>query len=166
MRLSPAIVLFAAFLLCLGPTARAADDDLKKGDKVPNKAEKEASGAATAKIKKGTEEFKALTNNKNADIDFKQDNCHYMSKSLSDKVDALAKLVKEEWPTLKLRITAAWDEDGHGANSTHYEARGADLTTSDTDGKKLGRLARLAVKAGFDWVFYEDEAHVHVSVKK
>jgi len=34
------------------------------------------------------------------------------------------------------------------------------------DGTRLGRLAQLAVDAGLDWVYFENAAHVHVSVPK
>jgi hypothetical protein len=82
-------------------------------------------------------------------------------------LSVLALLVQRRWPKLKLRVTEAWDENReHGESSVHYEGRAADVTTSDTASDKLGPLARLAIDAGFDWVFFEDASHVHVSVRK
>jgi len=151
-----------------GMSAEAA---LKRGEKIPNQSEADTVGAATHQIKRGTEEFKALIRNGNADIVFKNeentDADRMMTPRLNEKVNALAALVKSEWPELSLRITEAWDENNeHSGNSTHYEARGADMTASDKEGSKLGRLARLAVNAGFDWVFFEDSKHIHASVSK
>jgi len=90
-----------------------------------------------------------------------------MTPRLKAKLDELADLVKKEWPSNKLRVTEGWDESNeHAANSTHYEGRAADITVSDQDNGKLGRLAQLASDAGFDWVWYENAVHVHVSVTK
>ena len=89
-----------------------------------------------------------------------------MTRRLKTRLDVLAGFVKAEWPGTILRVTEAWDEDDeHGANSVHYEGRAADLTTWPIDNSKLGRLGRLAVRAGFDWVFYENAAHIHVSLR-
>ena len=144
---------------------------LKLGQKVPNRSEDDVVGAATTVIKRGTPEFDALEKNENPDIVFKDEEKTgadlMMTARLKTGLDALAALVRKEWPDLKLRVTEAWDEDAeHRKNSIHYEARAADLTVSDRDRKKLGRLAQLAVDAGLDWVFYEDASHVHVSAKK
>ena len=146
------------------------NDDLTLHQHIPNKSETDASGAMTHKIRRTDPEFKRLVSNTNPLIVFKNEEHtgadRMMTPRLSDRLDKLATLVAAEWSGMKLRITEAWDEDNeHSGASLHYEGRAADLTTSPLDPGKLGRLARLAVNAGFDWVFYENNAHVHVSVK-
>jgi len=154
----------------LGLTA-LAEDDLELSEKVPNKAEKTVVGAASTIIRRGTPEFDALVSNQNADVVFKDEENtgadRMTTSKLAARVDALASLVRSEWTGVRLRVTEAWDENlEHGPRSIHYEARAVDLTTSPIDGSKLGRLARLAVNAGFDWVFYENKQHVHASMSK
>ena len=153
------------------PAATALPTTLALYAKVPNMSETEAVGAISAKILRGTPAFATLVSNTNPDIVFKDEEAtgadRLMTTTLRDKLATLATLVTTEWPGKKLRVTEAWDENSeHAATSTHYEGRAADLTVSDLDAGKLGRLARLAVDAGLGWVFYENSAHVHVSVKK
>lgn len=158
-------------ILAATPPATPAKPVLTLGQKVPNKSETDTVGAISGKIIRGTPDFAKLVKNTNTDIVFKDEEGteadKMMSPRMKEKLDKLAELVKAEWTGLKLRVTECWDENNeHSATSTHYEGRGADITVSDVDKSKLGRLGQLAVDAGLDWVFYEDNAHIHVSVKK
>jgi hypothetical protein len=144
--------------------------DLTPDEHVPAESEIATCGKIAKVIKRNDAEFATLVKNDNADIVFKDEEAtaadRMMTAKLKAKLDALAVLVKAEWSGVKLRVTEAWDENGeHAAGSLHYEGRAADLTTAPKDAARLGRLGRLAVDAGCDWVLYETD-HIHVSMKK
>jgi hypothetical protein len=139
--------------------------------KVPNKSENDAVGAIIKKITKNAPEFQQFVKNNNPDIVFKNEEKTgadmMMTPRLKEKIDKLALLVKTELPGFKLRVTEAWDENmEHNPSSTHYEGRAADMTTDPVNSSKLGLLGGLAVEAGFDWVFFENDKHIHASVSR
>jgi hypothetical protein len=166
-----------ALLLCgcdaLGetPPLSRTRGELEPGQQVPNTSEEDAIGAVTRRISRFRPEFRHLVRNNNADIVFKNEELtgadHLMTRRLSERLNRLSKLVSSEWRDVRLRVTDAWDEQReHGRLSAHYEGRAVDLTTSDLDSTKLGRLGYLAVQAGFDWVYFENRKHVHASVRR
>ena len=145
--------------------------DLLLGQRVPDAAEAMAVGALEAPVTRRAAAFARLVRYDGVGVVFKDEEGtsadRMMTPRLRERVVRLATLVSKEWPDLTLRITEAWDEAReHGDTSIHYEVRAADITTSDVDAKKLGRLARLSVDAGFGWVYYESASHVHVSVAR
>jgi hypothetical protein len=145
--------------------------DLVLGQRVPDVAEATVVGAIEAPVTRKTPAFARLVRYERADVVFKDEEGtsadRMMTPRLRDRLARLAVLVARQWPGLMLRVTEAWDDAReHGDASVHYEGRAADITTSDIDPKKLGRLGRLSVDAGFGWVYYERPSHVHVSVAR
>lgn len=157
----------------------AQDDDslaklkrsrLALGQRVPNDTEARVVGVADTPVRRGKETAR-LVSCTDCPFVFKDEERNQSDRMMTPRLRAnllqLSKLVRQTWPKLELRVTEAWDDRReHGHESVHYEGRAADITTSDQDPTKLGALAALAVRAGFDWVFYEDATHVHVSVKR
>ena len=173
-RLAPAV-----YALCSGCTphdgpALAKDDantaELRAGEAAPIRSEVAAAGELKAPIRRDAQSFGQLVKSEHPKIQFKDEEGtgadRLMTARLRTRLHRLAGRVEAEWPGVSLRVTEAWDENvEHGKKSLHYEGRAADLTTTDRDSSKLGRLAGLALESGFDWVYYENASHVHVSVR-
>lgn len=177
----PALLFLLGILGCdqLAGLDQADGDSLVKrnrtqlaiGERMPNEVEARVVGAADEPITRRSDGFKTLVACEDCPFVFKDEERNksdrMMTPRLRRNLVLLSKLVNQTWPKLELRVTEAWDDRReHGAASIHYEGRAADITTSDQDPAKLGTLAALAVRAGFDWVFYENASHVHVSVKR
>lgn len=144
---------------------------LSLGERMPNEPEVSVVGPADQPISRSGSGFKTLVECEDCPFVFKDEERNksdrLMTPRLRRSLLQLSKLVGQTWPKLELRVTEAWDDRReHGPGSVHYEGRAADITTSDQDPQKLGTLAALAVRAGFDWVYYENASHVHVSVKR
>lgn len=107
------------------------------------------------------------------------DEDYLMDPNAAAALQILELLVAHEWtdpytgePAVQIRVTEAYDSLAeHSSTSSHYHGRALDLTFSPVPppGSRprreyYGRLARLAVCAGFDYVLFEDNFHVHASV--
>jgi hypothetical protein len=108
-----------------------------------------------------------------------QDEDYLMDPNAAAAVTALAARVANEWvdpisgePAVRLRITESYDSlIEHAPRSSHNQGRAIDLTLSPIPAAAgeerrewYGRLARLSQCAGFDWVLFENQFHVHASV--
>jgi hypothetical protein len=148
----------------------AGTDQLRAGEAAPVRSEALAAGEIQDPVRRDGRAFGRLVKSEHPKISFKDEERtgadRLMTPRLRARLHRLAERVDAEWPGVGVRVTEAWDEDAeHGRRSLHYEGRAADLTTSDRDSSKLGRLAGLAVQSGFDWVYFENASHVHVSVR-
>lgn len=152
------------------PVPERLPDAIPRGTYLPNVPELTRVGPIGDRVERGSTRFGQLVQCQASHIVFKDEERtgadRVMTARLRAQLLRLGVLVTQEWPTLRLRVTEAWDENQeHGARSLHYEGRAADLTLSDRDTRKLGRLAGLAIQAGFDWVAHEP-THVHASVRR
>ncbi|XP_065067034.1 sonic hedgehog protein-like [Rhopilema esculentum] len=154
-----------------GPSASRRSKRLKPMtlyQRLPDVDEDSISGSGMFRriVTDESKEYKELVKNYNKDIVFESgEGKRIMTKRCREKIDVLAKLVKHQWPNVKLRVIEAYDKYGqHPPNSLHYEARAVDITTSDRDKSKIGSLGALAYRAGFDWVYYESHSYIHASV--
>jgi hypothetical protein len=152
-------------------TAEFKEPDLLPGARLPSVTEAEAVGVPIRKIRREDLAFQTLVRPANPDVAFSQPKDdgadRYMTQALAEATGKLAALVKTEWPGQKLQIVRGWlDDDGAEAPTTRHEARSVDITVTDYDSSKLGRLARLAATAGFAWVSFEDPSHVRATVRR
>jgi hypothetical protein len=151
--------------------SRGLARQLQVGERVPDAAENEVVGSVHQRVRRGDAGWPSLDSCRARGVQFKNEEGtgadRIMTPRLCELLTRLELAVEREWPGVSLRVTEAWDENGeHGRASLHYEGRAADLTTSDSDPSRLGRLARLAVDIGLDWVYFENRNHVHVSVRR
>lgn len=165
------LLLFGCDSLTRAPALSKSSSSFELGEYMPRMTEQDAIGQVLVRVSRGMPDYRGLLRNPSNAIVFKDEETtgadRMMTPRLERRLMALNQLVRREWDGVSVRVTEAWDENGeHGPSSAHYEGRAVDLTTSDIDPSKLGRLAFLALEAGFDWVYFEDRTHVHASVRR
>lgn len=153
------------------PSLARSSGSLRVGRQVPAIRERDAIGAIRKRIERGSMEYGNLVTARGNGVVFKDEEKSGADRKMTPRLRSLLfelnRRTARQWPGVHVRVTEAWDENGeHGPKSAHYEGRAADLTTSDIDSSKLGRLAWLAVRSGFDWVYFENKTHIHVSVRR
>jgi hypothetical protein len=107
------------------------------------------------------------------------DEDYLMDPGAAAAVARLGPMVEQEWldpisseAAYRVRVTEAYDSlIEHSPRSSHYHGRAIDLTLSPVpapnEGDRrafYGRLSSMSVCAGFDYVLFENQYHVHASV--
>jgi len=169
--------------------------DIKIGSHYPDLSEREACGQGNFRIKpfsyrfytnmiyydhpsiifKGdiTPEYSANNHDNKTFSNPKNNYNHYIHPKLISPLEELARLIKEYDPELRLRVTSAyrnWEVWYHYYNSLHHVGRAVDVTLYDIKDNLIPReahslLYNFSIKAGFDWVYFEDKYHFHLSIK-
>lgn len=136
-----------------------------KGERDPRLSETKSSGAIRDVIKRNSPRFrKVLVRNANQEIVFHNEDARLMTSRAKSKLDILASLTQSRW-NIKIRVLKAWTDDvSADLLSLHYEGRAIRVRTNDNNNGRLSDLAKLALKAGFDWVHYKDRDYIHISV--
>ena len=162
------IITISSVLLVSATIVRSADPtELSLNQRFPNKDETEVCGNIRDVIERDSGRFRRiLVRNTNDQIDYINDDARRMTSRTKSKLDVLASLVISEWSDYKLHVAQAWTDQVLPSDSAslHYEGRSVRLQTKDFDEDKLGRLAGLAIEAGFDWVEYTDSNYIRASV--
>ncbi|XP_028398110.1 fat-like cadherin-related tumor suppressor homolog [Dendronephthya gigantea] len=158
------------FLLLIGEVAPSGPNTLSENERFPNKDETEVCGTIRDVIQRDSGRFRRiLIRNTNDDVDYINDDARRMSSRAKSKLDVLASLVKQEWPppeSVRVRVTKAWTDQFVASDPTslHYEGRSVQVEMSDRSSSKVGRLAGLAIDAGFDWVERTSVNYIRASV--
>ncbi|MFT5125742.1 MAG: hypothetical protein ACI9TH_001667 [Kiritimatiellia bacterium] len=90
---------------------------------------------------------------------------HMLHWAMEDPFRRLVELMEQAGG--KLKVQDVYRAEGvHAPKSLHKQGRAMDLTTANPDVVSLGRLAKLCVASGFDWVYFEAKGglHIHASI--
>ena len=162
------IVTISGVLLVSATIVRSADPTkLSLNQRFPAKDEIEVCGNIRDVIERDSGRFRRiLVRNTNDQVDYINDDARRMTSRTKSKLDVLASLVISEWSSDKVHVARAWTDQVVASDpaSLHYEGRSVRLQTKNSDKDKLGRLAGLAIEAGFDWVEYTDSNYIRASV--
>lgn len=165
---------------------RAAPDAFPRNRKMPVPEENAASGAIDPATFSPGRDLIYVDDPRcwwESDHDGRSDDeCdHTMNAAIEIPFRRLVNLVEQFEPGLQLRVQECYRASGiHSKRSLHCEGRALDLTLGRPGSDKslagpegtaaLERLAKLAWRAGFDWVFNEcprgGGPHVHASVRR
>jgi hypothetical protein len=158
------------------PQKCGGGDALAFGQRVPDVSEEEASGAIFDFVRPGCPSYADLvTLQASATLAFASSTAtstpNRMSSRLARALQTLASTVRTSFGgEARLLVLRAYETPPAVASTAtlHHEGRAADLDVANVpasfQGDALARLGSLAVQAGFDYVAYDQEGHISVSV--